>query len=40
MRSFLLLPCKDSNPDIESQNLSYYHYTTRQWGCKNKETMG
>ena len=25
-----LLPCKDSNPDIQSQNLTYYHYTTGQ----------
>jgi hypothetical protein len=25
-----LLPDQDSNPNIQSQNLSYYHYTIRQ----------
>ena len=25
-----LLPDEDSNPNIQSQNLSYYHYTIRQ----------
>lgn len=25
-----LLPDKGSNPDLQSQNLLYYHYTIRQ----------
>jgi hypothetical protein len=35
--SIFVLPCKDSNPDIQSQNLTYYHYTTGQGRITNKE---
>jgi hypothetical protein len=30
-RAGALLPDEDSNPNIQSQNLSYYHYTIRQY---------
>ena len=31
LRARPLLPDQDSNPNIQSQNLSYYHYTIRQF---------
>jgi hypothetical protein len=27
------LPDEGSNPNIQSQNLSYYHYTIGQWAA-------
>ena len=34
-----LFPDKGSNLDIQIQNLTYYHYTIREWDGKNKKFM-
>ena len=35
----LKFPDKGSNLDIQIQNLTYYHYTIREWDGKNKKFM-
>ena len=37
MMTSVLLPDQDSNPNIQSQNLTYYHYTIGQSPAKIKK---